>query len=298
MNEEEEVLYRVFSLSYLFKVAKKFLRYPKSLFRLVNGWESVDSYVFELTKREYANNPVSEKKVNGYFIFINPEDRIAISPSIGVHGNYEAAETELLKKIVKKGAVVVDVGANIGWYTLLSARLAGKNGKVVAFEPEPANYALLKKSIERNTFENVLAFDCCVSNMAGTRKLWLTKKNLGAHSTVKKMSDRAIDVEAVTLDSFLSKLEIQTVDLLKVDVEGAEPEVFEGAQEYLLTRKIRNIFLEWNGEAWTTQEKLLQKLLEYYDVFQIIHSPFLVKKQSKSFLCHCQRADLYLKLRE
>jgi FkbM family methyltransferase len=289
----------MFSLSYLFKVAKKIIRYPKSLFRAVYGWENVGGYIFERTKREYANNPVSEKKVNGYFIFINPEDRIVISPSIGVHGNYyETAETELLKKIVKKGDIVVDVGANIGWYTLLSAHLTGKNGKVVAFEPEPTNYALLKKSIEKNAFENVLPFNCCASNITGTQTLWLDKENLGANSTVKKISEEAINVEAVTLDSALSKLEIQTVDLLKVDVEGAEPEVFEGAQEYLLTRKIRNIFLEWNGKAWATHEKLLQKLLEYYDIFQIISSPFLVKKHPKSFLYHCQSADLYLKLRE
>jgi len=279
----------MFSLSYLFKEVKKIFRYPKSLFRVVYGWDSVGSYISESTKRDYANNPVSEKKANGYFIFINPEDRIGVSPSIGVYGNYyEVAETELLKKIVKKGYTVVDVGANIGWYTLLSARIVGKNGKVVAFEPEPDNYALLKKSLEKNNFENVLLSDYCVSNMAGIRKLWLHGLNLGAHSTVRKISERAIDVEAVTLDSFLSKLEIQRVDLLKVDVEGAEPEVFEGAREYLLKRKIQNIFFEWNREVWTDKEKLLKKLLEYYDLFQIIQSPFLIRKQPQSFLSHCQ----------
>jgi FkbM family methyltransferase len=227
---------------------------------------------------------------------LNPEDRNGISPTIGVVGLYEPEETELLRKIIRKGAVVVDVGANIGWYTLLSAHLAGETGKIVAFEPEPSAFSLLSKSVKRNGFENVFLFNNCVSDMEGTRKLWLSKGNLGGHSIVRRASEESVDVEAVTLDTCLSKLEIQIVDLLKIDVEGAEPEVLEGALNYLLSSKIRNIFLEWNCWAWANKEELLQKLLRKYTVYQIIHSPFLIKKRTEHPLTLTRQVNSYLKL--
>lgn len=287
-----------FSLSYTFKAARLFLRYPKALFRLANGAESLGSYINEIRQKRYANNPISEKRVYGYLILINPKDRGPASPAIGVDGLYEPEETELLRKIVRKGAVVVDVGANIGWYTLLSAHLAGKTGKIVAFEPEPSNFSLLNESVKRNGFDNVFLFNNCVSNMEGTRKLWLNKGNLGGHSIVWRTSEEAVDVEAVTLDSCLSKLEIQIVDLLKIDAEGAEPEVLEGALNYLLSSKIKNIVLEWNCKEWTNKEELLQKLLRKYTVYQIIHSPFLIKKQVEHPSTLTRQTNLYLKLIE
>jgi FkbM family methyltransferase len=287
-----------FSFSYIFKVARLFLRYPKALFTLANGPESVGSYINEIRKKRYAKNPIWEKRVYNYLIFLNPEDRDFISPAIGVDGLYEPEETELLRKIVRKGAVVVDVGANIGWYTLLSAHLAGKTGKIVAFEPEPSSFSLLKQSVKRNGFDNVFLFNNCVSNIEGERKLWLSKGNLGRHSIVSSAGTEAIDVEAVTLDICLSKLEIQIVDLLKIDVEGVEPEVLEGALNYLLSSKIKNIFLEWNCKAWANKEELLQKLLRKYTVYQIMRSPFLIKKQAEHSLTLTQSANLYLKLIE
>ena len=166
-----------FSLSYVFKVARLFLRYPKTLFILAKGTGSVESYLSEINIKRYAKNPVSEKRINNYVILLNPEDRNGVSPVIGVNGFYEPEETELLRKIVRKGAVVVDVGANIGWYTLLSAHLAGENGKIIAFEPEPSSFSLLSKSVKRNGFKNVFLFNNCVSNMKGIRTLWFCKGN-------------------------------------------------------------------------------------------------------------------------
>ena len=255
--------------------------------------------MIKISKKKYALNPISEKRVYNYLIFLNPEDKCGVSPTIGVFGWYEQEETELFRKIVRKGAVVVDVGSNIGWYTLLSAHLAGETGKIIAFEPDPSSFSFLSRSLERNGFNNVSLFNYSVSNMEGMRTLWLAKGNLGAHSIVSAHAcDEAIDVKSVTLDTCLSKLEVSVVDLLKIDVEGAEPEVLEGAINYLMSSKIKNIFLEWNCKVWANKEELLQILLRKYEVYQIIHSPFLIKKLSYQSLTRTPQLNLYLKLIE
>ncbi len=202
--------------------------------------------------------------------------------------------------MVKKSNVVVDVGANIGWYTLLAAKKIGVTGKVVALEPENSNFELLKKSIENNKFTNITPFKLSVSNRNGTQRLWLAKNNIGGHSTVTHNSDNAgvVDVETVTLDTFLLGLDVKFVDFLKVDVEGGEPEVIEGALEYIQSKRVKNILLEWNYEFWVNKKNLIKLLNDHYEVYQIVRSPFLVKKRDENFLLnYSHNADVFLRKR-
>ena len=77
----------------------------------------------------------------------------------------------------------------------------------------------------------------------------------------------------------LKKLNVTEVDILKIDVEGAEPEVIEGASEYLLNGRFKHIILEWNPESWTGKRKeLLQKIEKNYTVYRLVMSPFLIRK--------------------
>jgi FkbM family methyltransferase len=287
-----------FSFSYIFRVVRLLLKYPSAVLGLTNGFENVAANINETRKKRYVNNPVLERKVNGYYISLNPEDTDSISPAIGIDGLYEPEETELLRKIVRRGDVVVDVGANVGWYTLLSAHLVENTGKVIAFEPEPSSFSLLYKSIVKNNFQNILLFNRCVSNTGGPRKLWVSKGNLGSHSIARSTGEEAVDTEAVTLDACLSDLKINAVNLLKIDVEGAEPQVFEGALHYLLGSKIKNIFLEWNHEAWQGKEALLKQVLEKYAFYRIVRSPFLIKKIEENPFALKGNLNLYLKLVE
>ena len=90
--------------------------------------------------------------VMGNKMFLDPQDSLLLS----INGIYEEFETELVSKEISKNDVVVDIGANIGYYTLIFAKLVGENGKVFAFEPDPSNFALLKKNVELNGFRNVV----------------------------------------------------------------------------------------------------------------------------------------------
>jgi FkbM family methyltransferase len=93
----------------------------------------------------------------------------------------------LFKGIVKEGMVVVDIGANIGYYTLIAAKLVGKSGIVYVFEPMPSNYECLCKNIEVNGYTNVVLIQKAVSNKYGIAKVWFEKDWSGSFLYLQKI---------------------------------------------------------------------------------------------------------------
>ena len=285
---------RTFSIKYLLGATKLLIKYPTATLKITNGREAVGHEIYLIRQKKYLKKPIEKKIVNGHYIYLNPKDTAVISPAIAEDGLYEPEVTALLKKILKKDAIVVDVGANIGWYTLLAAKTVGVNGKVIAFEPAPENYRLLKKSIKINNFNNVIAYRLCVSNISGTNKLYLGTQNLGGHSLKTKSGNNSIDVKTTTLDTTLKELHVENVDLLKIDVEGAEPEVIEGCLHYLSNRKIKNIFLEWNAHFWENRRDLLEIIIRNYEIYEFFKSPFLIRKITD--ITNLQNTALFLTL--
>jgi len=170
---------------------------------------------------------------------------IGLVPNLLADGVYERQQTELFKQIIRPGMVVIDIGANFGYYTLLAARLLHDRGRVVAFEPEPRNYGLLLNNLRLNDCTNVIAIKKAVSNKNGKLRLFIDELNLGMHSlSEKNVSRKTGFVEAGTLclDDYLGNvLKIHKVDLMKIDVEGAEGLVIQGATRTL--RHVDRIFM-------------------------------------------------------
>jgi FkbM family methyltransferase len=156
----------------------------------------------------------------------------------------EQYETKLFKKLVTKGMTVIDVGANIGYYTLLSARLVGNNGKVYAFEPEPQNYALLVRNIELNDYKNVIPVNQAVSNKMGKAALFLNRE-AGAHGMLPDRENiiGVTTVETVNLDEYFKGREYP-LDIIKIDVEGAELAVLKGMPNIIRKNDNLKIFTE------------------------------------------------------
>ncbi len=152
-----------------------------------------------------------------------------VAPFLLEWGFYEKYETEFFKRLIKKGMVVVDIGANIGYYTLLAARLVGEEGKVFAFEPEPYNYRLLCKNIEVNGYRNVIPKRKAVFSKTVKTELFLDKRNLGGHSLSEANVDNgtSITIEATSLDDYFKNTD-HKIDVIKIDVQGSEMKVFEG----------------------------------------------------------------------
>jgi FkbM family methyltransferase len=149
-------------------------------------------------------------------------------------GTYESERlmTTLFTRLVTEGMTVVDVGAYVGYYTLLAARAAGDKGKVFCFEPEPSNYALLKKNVEENKYINVVSVQKAVTNTTGISRLFMAQDPSG-HSTVcENPHQMAISVDSTTLDDFFAGREYP-IHVIKIDVEGAEMAVLQGMKNII-----------------------------------------------------------------
>jgi FkbM family methyltransferase len=146
---------------------------------------------------------------------------------------------------VKPGEVVVDVGAHIGRYTLIAAKHASK---VVSIEPDPSNFAMLESNIKLNFFSNVVPLRLAISNSPNRRRLFLAGGgDTGTSSLESNWSwtldagskRREVEVECETLDRLSNLLGLERIDWLKIDVEGHEIPVLEGAKATLArTRKL------------------------------------------------------------
>ena len=136
------------------------------------------------------------------------------------HGDYEASEVALFKTAVQPGYIVVDVGAHVGYYSLIAARGVGREGHVFAFEPDPRTAPYLKLNIESNGFANVDVVTSAASDHVGTRPMYLAananRSSLYESSTLDGVEE-VTSVSAVPVDSILSG---KQVDVVKVDAEG------------------------------------------------------------------------------
>jgi len=163
-------------------------------------------------------------------------------------GRYEEKTTQLVQRLIKPGMVVVDVGAHVGYYTLLAARAVGPFGKVYAFEPEPHNHALLLKNIELNRYGNIVVEEKAVSCRNGRSTLYLTALDSGRHSLHLHSSQGRghIPVATMTLDGFFESEGWPRVDLIKIDVEGSEKDVLDGMERLFQKSNALTMILEFN----------------------------------------------------
>lgn len=175
---------------------------------------------------------------------------------------------------VKRGDVVVDIGANIGAFTILAA--GKKAGKVYSFEPFKQNYELLKQNVALNSFTNVDAINKAVYNKEGEKKLILAGGgNFGGNSFAKdhwqtKESENYETVKTISLNKFLTEKRIQRIDILKIDCEGSEYEILFNASKKTLS-KIKKITMEFhNFKDNKDSTKLVEFLKE--NQFEVKHT--------------------------
>lgn len=179
---------------------------------------------------EVRVDPDEVVTVQGSKMVLNPNDTI-VSRVIRRDGIWEPLETKLFAREIQPGDVVIDVGANIGYYTLLAARRVGPTGHVYAFEPEPEAFALLQRNVQLNGYDNVTPVPKALGRENGRLQLYLAKKNRGDHRVYDPTGRRpSIDVDVITLDAYLVEQSVERVDFLKVDTQGAECSILDGAR--------------------------------------------------------------------
>ena len=164
-------------------------------------------------------------------------------------GTSEPLVQESLRQVLTEGAVFWDVGANVGFHTLIAARIVGPSGRVVAIEPLPANLAALRRNVALNQLANVTVIEGAASAKGGDVELQLGDEPTWARVAAAGPAHQAgsIRVRAFSLDDLQAAEALPHPDVVKIDVEGAECDVVAGMRG-LIARRAPVIVCEMHGK--------------------------------------------------
>lgn len=194
------------------------------------GWK----YVQPLLQFFHLSGKIYKKKLfNGLYMHVNATDHI--QKNIFWYGEYEKEASCLWQCLLKTDSVVLDIGANIGYFTLLAAAKA-RSGKVFSFEPVSFFRKQLKKNLALNGFRNIDVLPLAVSDRNEETDIYLAADdNLGMTSLTppENFSGEKEKVKTIRLDAWLKAQHLSKIDFIKIDVEGAEKKVLDGMKEML-----------------------------------------------------------------
>jgi FkbM family methyltransferase len=189
-------------------------------------------------------------EIHGATVVLNPTDPVV---SGALHfGVYEKSETLFFQSACRDGMTFLDVGANLGYYTALAARAVGPNGRVLAVEPDPDSFGYLEQTIAANAVGNVEAFPVAASDAPAMLPLYISTDNRGDNRLYASSEKRPqVEVEARPLDALLRENKIETVDLIKIDVQGYEPKVIAGLRETIIASPNLTLLTEFWPQGMT-----------------------------------------------
>lgn len=178
-------------------------------------------------------------------MFLNPDDSV-ITKMVLFWRAFEPKETAWFGRIVKPGDTVVDIGANVGHYTLIGSKLVGEKGRVFAFEPDPVSFALLERNVRLNGLTNVVLEQKAVSSEPGSIRLYIAADNKGDHRIYQPTGEgrQYVDVEAVTLDDYFAE-DSRGIDFVKIDTQGAEVVILRGMKRILRDSRELHMAVEY-----------------------------------------------------
>lgn len=215
--------------------------------------------------RRSKTKELSCRPLNGLRISLRRSQRIE---RLMWAGAYERELVALLKKTVKPGMTVIDVGANIGYIAAIAARLVGPEGRVHAFEPNPDCYARLTMNLA--ALPHAHSYRMAVSDFCGTLPLYLSENTEedGWASLLKdhSVTRRTIDVAVTTIDVFAARFSVQKVHFIKLDVEGNEVHALRGAQ-HVIARDHPRIAAELNPHCLARDNAKPSDVLDFLTSF-------------------------------
>lgn len=229
---------------------KSFIPFYKNLVERLSGHglkkysmiHKIDNYTKSKLKTDYSI-------VQGHKMYLDSNDHLSLS----IFDVYEPLETNLVKKEIHEGNSVIDIGSDIGYYTLIFAKLVGENGTVFAFEPQDSSFSLTKKNLEINGYKNYVLENKLVSNKTEKVKFFSKWK------------------DAIRLDDYFNYS--KNIDFIKMDIEGAEALAIDGMTRILEENSKIKLMTEFHPNELkkfgTTPEDYLEKLRSFG--FKIYH---------------------------
>jgi FkbM family methyltransferase len=236
-------------------------------------------------------------EIHGFKIYV--EAKSFLAQDLITNNSFEEDTTKLFYTILKKGMTILDVGANVGYYSLLASKVTGETGKIFAFEPWKGSFILLQRNIESNAIKNIVPVAKAVSNRCGKQILFLAS-DPGSNSLSQKIGSEFVEVEVTTIDDFVNEKKI-SVDLIKMDVEGAEMCVLQGMVETIRKNPDIKIITEFSPHhlesSGFSPKSFLEQLMVYgfklYVLNDAKHIQELITRENMNCMINLCRKKLY-----
>jgi FkbM family methyltransferase len=238
-----------------------------------------------VVRNKIADILLSEKKkikqarINGYDMLV-PVDE-GMGWKIYYLRNYEKEETNLIRRMAGEDWIFFDIGANMGYYTLLFSTLS-KKGRVYSFEPIPLCYHLLIANILLNDVSNVEVNNFALNNYNGVAQFSISKKSETSSfiHTGRDPIEKIIQTEVRKLDDYIKENAIERIDFVKIDVEGSEKLVLEGALESLSKKELRPkvIMMELYDLNFVHYQTSVDEIVKFLDSYE--YDAFIISKGS------------------
>lgn len=222
----------------------------------------------------------------------SPDEDVGVSKYISEHKVWEPFETVLFCELLKNKSFFIDVGANLGYYSLIAAKHFNNEGKVLSLEPDLTNFSLLKDNIALNGLSNINALNLACSDKLGTATIKKSADNYGDHRLLvdqDMIPDGDDYIETTTVDLLIAEAEALP-DLIKIDTQGSELSILLGMRDFLDNLpKESVIILEYWPHGIFDREQSTEELLDYLEQFEL---EILVMFEETCIISQCSLHDL------
>lgn len=204
-----------------------------------------------LSQRFYAYlgpNVALTRLHDGHHLFVDPEDQ-SLTPHLIAHGFWEQWIEKVVRQLVKRGDRIVEVGANLGYYTVIMANIIGDLGNIDAFEANPRIANLLERSVAFNGYApRVKVHEAAAADQGGTLSFATSRRFLGSGTISQDLHAIGGDTELITVPAMRldDAIPAGSIDVLRMDAEGAEPAILLGAMDLLDRSPSIRICAEWS----------------------------------------------------
>lgn len=216
-------------------------------------------------------------------IWLDSDDAIGLL----MNDEYEPGTEAVMRGLIRPGDTVLDLGAHIGYYTLLFAKLVGPKGRVIAFEPDPTNYSLLVRNVRENGYVNVECVNRAVSDSSRTGRLYLSPRTSGDHRTHAVRGRRAVPIEMTSIDDAIG--DAKGLALVKMDIQGAEGLALRGMKKVLARNPSAALVIEFwpmglRGHGTDPEALIVELRAMGFDVRQILPDGGTVAKAPAQYV--------------
>jgi FkbM family methyltransferase len=272
-------------------------------------------YYSQLKLRRLSLDPTKDHivKVNDYEMFIIPTDK-GISAELAMFNSHEPLTTKVIASQLNKGMVCLDIGSNIGYYAILESRIVGQEGKVICIEPSALNFQYLRKNLEMEGKSNIQTYNVAVGDI--DESVYLVADNRSNLCRVVKQSelnpiangyneDKHLGVRTLSkipmkrIDSLIGELAIDRLDLVRMDPEGYESNIYRGMkstiQKYkpMLFIEFHRIYLGIEGTRTLLQDLKNDGYESLYYIQRWMDHPII---SSAKYIQKMQICELFKKL--